>query len=672
MNIATDVAFLQKLIDELDEVIMLNEPDGRLYLVNQSYTRLLGYPIEELLNKRPEEQEHFFTEEDKNKVIEVVNRLLQGEGATQEIVYRHKDGRPVYTRITGRPLQMDGRVMALWTIVDLTEVKNKEKELEKANAMYDVIFNSSTEPCVITGRDWRWSKVNPAFEHLVGYSAKEILGKLDYEMPFWSQQEVTRLKESIKDKKPGEPVVLEISMKSKDRKDLHLLLNEVFVEEELNEWVGWISYLTDITELRKREEELKEAHEFTQNLFHAVPVPMSLMTPEGKRVDVNSKFERVYNRTRGEAIGLSIEKLYKETDVVKRAVEECKKTGFSVCEVTCIKGDGSTFPVIMNLTTIEDREGNIIHILGTATDITDLKQSQQQMSKIIEISPAAMVLTDEEGRWTAFNKAAERIFGFGREEVLGRKTPEQSCTTEETIEALQELWKSVIEERKEAVEGIDVPWKTKDGAMVIHKVYEVPFGKGQGRLYASIDITELKRATEKVAEVLNALALGDLTWKVDVSGLSGDLREMGESINKSIDSLDMLIKEAKNTAQMVSSTSQSLSASAEELSASTNQISGTVSQIAQGATDQASHIARVKKTTTDLRELSGRGALEAESTAKETARAAEEALMGSRAAQEAIDRTTKIFNVTSESALVVKFDHAEILLLPDVSHSFPG
>jgi PAS domain S-box-containing protein len=381
---------------------------------------------------------------------------------------------------------------------------------------------------------------------------------------------------------------------------------------------------------------------------------MSLMTPEGKRVDVNSKFERVYNRTRGEAIGLSIEKLYKETDVVKRAVEECKKTGFSTCEVTCIKGDGSTFPVIMNLTTIEDREGNIIHILGTATDITDLKQSQQQMSKIIEISPAAMVLIDEEGRWTAFNKAAERIFGFGREEVLGRKTPEQSCTTKETIEALQELWKSVIEERKEAVEGIDVPWKTKDGAMVIHKAYEVPFGKGQGRLYASIDITELKRATKEVARVLNALSEGDLTKKVDVSGLSGDLREMGESINRFIDSLDMLIKEAKSAAQVVSSTSQSLSASAEELSASTNQISGTVAQIAQGATDQASHIEWLRKATTDLRELSGRGASEADSTAKETVRAAEEALMGSRAAQDAIDRTTKIFNVTSESASVVK------------------
>jgi PAS domain S-box-containing protein len=59
------------------------------------------------------------------------------------------------------------------------------------------------------------------------------------------------------------------------------------------------------------------------------------------------------------------------------------------------------------------------------------------MSKIVETSPAAMVLTGEDGRWIGFNKAAERIFGYNRKEVLGKKTPEQDCTTSETIKSLK-------------------------------------------------------------------------------------------------------------------------------------------------------------------------------------------------------------------------------------------
>jgi PAS domain S-box-containing protein len=668
--------YLQKIIDELDEVIMLNEPDGKLSFVNQAYTRVLGYPIDELLGKRPEEQEHFFSEEDKKTTTELVDRVLQGEKAMGEVAYRHKDGRRVHTKLMGKPLKLDESVGALWTIVDITELKKKEKELKETNAMYDTIFNNSTAPCVITDRDWRWSRVNPAFELLTGYSAKEILGRFDYEMPFWTEEEVTRLRENVKNKKPGEPISVEILVNSKDGENLHVLLNEVFVEEEVSRKVGWVSYLTDITELRKREEELKHAKLFSESIINSSTVPIMVTDKNWKWISVNPAFEKLLGYKPEEILGKSRHELpiwtpeeyERAEDTANQLIEKIGMDKPIEFETLLRTKDGRDLNILLREVFLGEEISKEIGFIGYLFDITELKKREAELDEarmrlegIVANMADALCVVDNEGKWLMLNPAMARIIGYSEEEILGKRTQDQPFTQlPETKEANLKLWEKVGTDGRAA--GIEIPWVRKDGQKIIvscseqllRQSFKDVKGNTAGRVFIARDVTELKRATQEVAQALGALSSGDLTRKVGVSGLSGDLREMGESINKSLDSLNTLIKGAKSVAQMVSSTSQSLSASAEELSASTNQISGTVAQIAQGATDQASHIERVRKAAIDLTELSGRGALEADSAAKETTRAAEEALVGSKAAKEAIDRTKRIFNVTSESALVVK------------------
>ena len=85
MKIDSDMTFIQELIDKPGDVIMLSEPDGKVSLVSQAYTQMLGYPTEDLLSKGPDKEEHFFTEEDKNKVIEIINRLHTEQGTLEAL-----------------------------------------------------------------------------------------------------------------------------------------------------------------------------------------------------------------------------------------------------------------------------------------------------------------------------------------------------------------------------------------------------------------------------------------------------------------------------------------------------------------------------------------------------------------------------------------------------------
>jgi len=71
-------------------------------------------------------------------------------------------------------------------------------------------------------------------------------------------------------------------------------------------------------------------------LFRNLPIPAALLTKDGVRIDVNNAFEEFYKRSRTEAIGLPIERLYTRDDhpKIKDAFERCIKDGRSSCEVS--------------------------------------------------------------------------------------------------------------------------------------------------------------------------------------------------------------------------------------------------------------------------------------------------------------------------------------------------
>jgi len=177
---------------------------------------------------------------------------------------------------------------------------------------------------------------------------------------------------------------------------------------------------------------------------------------------------------------------------------------------------------------------------------------------IFENSRAAIVLTDEQGRWRKLNRAAEIDFGYSRDELLGKKTEEQKVTTEQTLSDLKKLWNNVIKKKKEVTEFVDVHWTKKDGTTLIHSAWEVPYGeKGEGRLYTGVDVTEIKirekellRATEETTRVVEYIGSGDYEKRISTGYEQHDVKLLAETLNmvmdylkRSDDELKDLIKE---------------------------------------------------------------------------------------------------------------------------------
>ena len=81
--------------------------------------------------------------------------------------------------------------------------------------------------------------------------------------------------------------------------------------------------------------------------------------------------------------------------------------------------DGTFFEVMMAAAPVQDDAGEVVSHLVVYNDISVVKQQEARLQALIDSSPLALVEFGLDTRVRLWNPAAERIFGWSREEILG-------------------------------------------------------------------------------------------------------------------------------------------------------------------------------------------------------------------------------------------------------------
>jgi PAS domain S-box-containing protein len=171
-------------------------------------------------------------------------------------------------------------------------------------------------------------------------------------------------------------------------------------------------------------------------------------------------------------------------------------TGF---ETVRRRKDGSLIHVAISAAPVRDSTGATVSHVGVYSDITERKRqegarrkSEERVRAAIEASPVAIVEVDVESRVIAWNPAAERIFGWSPEEVIGEPIP---TVPEETDAEYEELVERV--RRGETYTGFETVRRRKDGSSVDVEISAAPIRDASGTVVSYMatyaDITERKR-----------------------------------------------------------------------------------------------------------------------------------------------------------------------------------
>jgi len=170
-----------------------------------------------------------------------------------------------------------------------------------------------------------------------------------------------------------------------------------------------------------------------------------------------------------------------------------------------------------------ETDGRFLGYIGSCFDVTDLKRGEERMRLAVEAAPNAMIMVNREGHIVLLNAQAERVFGYAREELLGRSIemliPESFRAGHSGHRHEYHLTPSA----RVMGAGRDLHGRRKDGSEVPVEVGLNPIETPEGMavLASIVDITARRRVEAETAQQRNELA--HLSRVAMLGELSGSL-----------------------------------------------------------------------------------------------------------------------------------------------------
>jgi PAS domain S-box-containing protein len=154
----------------------------------------------------------------------------------------------------------DGGIVVLGTLQDITYRKQIENELEELS----LVAKNATNCVVITDKNQHIKWVNNSLLKLTGYSYGEVVGQTP--RMFQCEKTDPKTKTFIRERlEKGLDVEVEIINRGKNGHEYWLELNIVPLRDKHNEIYGYMAIETDITDLKKSEEEIRKMNESLEN-----------------------------------------------------------------------------------------------------------------------------------------------------------------------------------------------------------------------------------------------------------------------------------------------------------------------------------------------------------------------------------------------------------------------
>jgi len=160
--------------------------------------------------------------------------------------------------------------------------------------------------------------------------------------------------------------------------------------------------------------------------------------------------------------------------------------------------DGSLLDVEVHVFPVTDAAGDVVRFAGVSHDITERLRAESELARlaaIVESSQDGIVsVTPDGGLIDSWNRGAERMYGYAREEVLGKapwflEPPENNAVERLVVEGGSE-WPEV--------DGLETQRVTRDGQVIDVSLSLFPVRDATGRVISLAgigrDITEKKRA----------------------------------------------------------------------------------------------------------------------------------------------------------------------------------
>ncbi len=540
---------------------------GVIQIFNVGAERMLGYTAAEVMNQiTPADisDPHELVARAQTLSVELSRPITPGFEALvfkasrgiediYELTYIRKDGSrfPAVVSVTALRDEQEKIIGYLLIGTDNTARKQAEAALHKAGALQNAIFNSANFSSIATDAKGVIQIFNVGAEHMLGYSAAEVMNKITPADISDSAEVIARaealsieLSTSIA---PGfEALVFKASRGIEDiyeltyiRKDgsrFPAVVSVTALRDGQENIIGYLLIGTDNTARKQAEAALHKAGALQNAIFNSANFSSIATDAKGVIQIFNVGAERMLGYTAADVMNKitpadisDSEEVIARADVLSHELGTSITPGFEalvfkasrgiedIYELTYIRKDGSRFPAVVSVTALRDEQENIIGYLLIGTDNTARKQIEAEQRKLdqrlrdqqfytrslIESNIDALTTTNPSGIITDVNKQMEVLTGCTRDELIGAPF-KKFFTNEELADA---GIKRALSENK--ITNYELTARAWDGKETVVSFNATTFYDRertlQGVFAAARDITERKLLDHSLEETNIAL-----------------------------------------------------------------------------------------------------------------------------------------------------------------------
>ena len=255
-KLRTSEELYRNVVETQTEMICRFLPDSTLTFVNEAYCRFFEKSREELIGTKYLE----LIPEDVRPMAAEIVRTLKEDRQTKWV--EHKvilpDGSIGWHHWTDHVILDDaGNVVELQGIGrDITERKRFEKALSASEEKYRQIVDTMMEGIWVVDTEIRIVLANHQLAEMLGYSIDEMIGKHAFDFVLEKTDgDLEKIKER---RKRGVSEQYDAKLRRKDGSYLWVLISAAPIHDEDGEYSGSMAMITDITERKRDEEQLKE------------------------------------------------------------------------------------------------------------------------------------------------------------------------------------------------------------------------------------------------------------------------------------------------------------------------------------------------------------------------------------------------------------------------------
>ncbi|MEG7524140.1 MAG: EAL domain-containing protein [Chromatiales bacterium] len=305
------------------------------------------------------------------------------------------------------------------------KARKEESEREITEQRYRDLLETSEDLIWSIDNKGYITQINDAAWPILGYSQEELVGRPLVEMI--PDDELKTQFKAIRELLKGTPWNNHITrLNSGDGREVHLRFNALPVIDENGSCVGATGTASNITEQVRAMEVLSEKESRYRQMFEVnQAIKLILDAKSGRIIEANSAAARFYGHSIINLKKMNYSKLnHQPTSQLRKQLNAISQGNISSYQEHHTSASGTMHDVEIQVSPTGTNGNTLLYLI--ITDVTEreeslraLRDNEQKLHGIIEASVEGIIMFDTAGIVQLFNPAAEMMFGYLEEDIVG-------------------------------------------------------------------------------------------------------------------------------------------------------------------------------------------------------------------------------------------------------------